>query len=287
MWKTTLHYQSLYPGQSEVIYWVKHGNGATSLNWGVYNEEYGNILKTTYMALKGLIKKFMEKNGIEISRYPNQELKRRLKLLKYFEINLILDVGANTGQYASLMLDLHFEGNIVSFEPLSAAYQRLLIASKKYKNWRAENMAIGDMDGEIEINISENSYSSSILPMLPEHLMNAPASRYINKEKVAIHKLDTIAPGFVQPDSRVFLKIDTQGYEKNVLDGAGRFLTDVTGLQVEMSLIPLYSQGILFQEMISFLREKGFQLYSLELGFSSEKTGQLLQMDGVFFRDKK
>lgn len=238
------------------------------------------------MAIKKIVKKILEKNGIGVSRYPGSELKRRLSLLKHFNIDVIFDIGANTGQYASQMFNLKFNGKIISFEPLSSAYKSLSIAAAKNKNWITENMAIGDMDGEIEINVSENSYSSSILSMLPKHLEHAPESKYVNTEKTAIHKLDTVYSNFVKNGEKVFLKIDTQGYEKSVLDGATKILENVTGIQIEMSLVPLYSNGILFQEMLSFLQSKGFSLYSFEEGFSSEKTGQLFQMDGIFFRDK-
>jgi FkbM family methyltransferase len=238
------------------------------------------------MAIKKIIKTLLKRNGFELNRYPNQDLKRRMSLLKNFKINVVFDIGANSGQYASTLFDLKFDGKVISFEPLNSAYQELLKVSGKKENWSAENMAIGNMDGEIEINISENSWSSSILNMLDKHLINSPESRYINKERVIIHKLDTIYPNYVKEGDIIFLKIDTQGYEKMVLDGADSFLKMVNGIQLEMSLVPLYSNEVLFQEMILYLQSKGFSLYSLEPGFSSENTGQLLQVDGIFFRDK-
>lgn len=237
--------------------------------------------------IKSLIKKTLERNGFEIRRYPDADLARRLQLLKTFQINLVLDIGANTGQYASQLLNLGFGGRVISFEPLSSAYRPLAAAAEKNNNWDARNMAIGNMDGEIEINISENSYSSSILPMLDNHLENAPNSRYIDKEKVAIHKLDTLLPQIASPEDKIYLKIDTQGYEKNVLEGAAQVLDRIAGIQLEMSLVPLYGTDFLYQDVLNFMQRNGFSLYSIETGFSSPHTGQLLQADGIFFRNNK
>jgi FkbM family methyltransferase len=234
--------------------------------------------------MKKLARKLLNDLGYDLKRHPEYDLRRKLKLLKTFQINTVFDVGANVGQYGSLLRNIKFEGRIVSFEPLSSAYQKLVAASRQDKNWETENIAIGDSDGEIEINISENSASSSILDMLPNHVKEAPKSRYINKEKVKLYKLDSIYPKYIKDGEKVFLKIDTQGYEKNVLDGAEDFLKHVTGLQIEMSIVPLYSNEFLIDDMISFLQSRGFGLYSLENGFSSKETGQLFQVDGIFFR---
>ncbi len=234
--------------------------------------------------MKKIARKFLNDLGFDIKRYPEYDLQRKLKLFKTFQIDTVFDVGANVGQYGSLLRDIKFEGRIVSFEPLSSAYQKLVATSRQYKNWETENIAIGDSDGEIEINIAANSASSSILDMLPNHVKEAPHSRYINKEKVKLYKLDSIYPKYIKDGEKVFLKIDTQGYEKIVLDGAEEFLKHVTGLQIEMSIVPLYSNEFLIDDMISFLQSRGFGLYSLENGFSSKETGQLFQVDGVFFR---
>ena len=80
------------------------------------------------------------------------------------------------------------------------------------------------------------------------------------------------------------LKIDVQGFEKNVLDGAKETLPYVSVIQVEMSLVPLYENQMLFFEMIHYLDDKGFTLFSLENGFSNPRTGRLLQTDGIFVK---
>jgi len=80
------------------------------------------------------------------------------------------------------------------------------------------------------------------------------------------------------------LKIDTQGYERRVLDGAERSLESVVLLQLEMSLVPLYEGETLFHEMCPLLHQKGFRMVSIEPGMKDEKTGHLFQVDGIFQR---
>lgn len=230
-----------------------------------------------------ILNKYLSKIGAKIVRYPEYDLRRRKMLLDYFKINKVFDVGANSGQYAMKMRQLGFDGEIISFEPLSKAYETLKQNTRKYKNWKAINIALGDKDEETFINVAGNSYSSSLLEMLPDHINAAPESTYIGKEKIRVNKLDTIISDFYNETDRVYLKIDTQGYEKQVLAGSVESLRKIKGIQLEMSIVPLYKEEMLFSEMVMFLENNGFILHSLENGFSLPRTGQLLQVDGLFF----
>jgi FkbM family methyltransferase len=100
--------------------------------------------------------------------------------------------------------------------------------------------ALGDHDGEVEINIAGNSESSSILPMLESHLSAAPESAYEGKEIVPIKTLDAVAGQYLKDAQAPFLKIDTQGFDWLVLDGARDTLPQIKGILVELSLVPLY-----------------------------------------------
>ena len=81
------------------------------------------------------------------------------------------------------------------------------------------------------------------------------------------------------------MKLDTQGFERNVLVGAAQSLQKIQGIQIEMSLLELYKGQMLFVETIAYLEQLGFKLYSLENGFYDKNTGQLLCLDGIFFRE--
>jgi hypothetical protein len=145
-------------------------------------------------------------------------------------------------------------------------------------------MALGDKDGEATINIAGNSWSSSILEMLPSHMRSAPESHYVGQEQVRLSTLDSIIGPLRVEGGNVLLKVDTQGFEEKVLNGASQALRLINTLQIEMSLTPLYQGGVLFPEMYALLAGKGYQLVSLELGFEDPQTGRLLQVDGIFHR---
>jgi len=231
------------------------------------------------------LKKIINLFKVDIIKYPNSDLRRRKKLMHNFKINKILDVGANTGQYASLTRKLGFKGEIVSFEPLLKAYQSLVLKSLKDKKWETYNFALGDKTEDAFINISKNVYSSSILEITQNHLQGAPESSYIEKEKIKVKELGDIYNDLVEDSDIVFLKIDVQGFEKNVIEGAHNILHKIKGIQLEMSIVELYKGEMLLFEMINFLGTYGFKLYSLENGFYNDNTGQLLQVDGIFFRE--
>ena len=211
--------------------------------------------------LKKIIKKLARSLGIDLKRYNIQtsEAAKMQRLLAYHNIDLVFDVGANVGQYAKSLRDLGYSGRIVSFEPLSSAYSQLKTASKKDLLWEiAPQTAIGNQEGEIIINIAGNSQSSSALPMLDAHVQSAPESAYSGSETVKLSRLDTLAKDYIKSETKsIFLKIDVQGLEKQVLEGATAILPLVKGIKLELSLVPLYEGQVLFQEMIDIVEKLG------------------------------
>ena len=238
--------------------------------------------------IKKTIKKLSRSLGIDLKRYNIQtsEAAKMQRLLAYHNIDLVFDVGANIGQYAKLLRELGYSGRIVSFEPLSSAYSQLKAVSEKDPLWEiAPQAAIGNQEGEIIINIAGNSQSSSALPMLDAHLESAPESAYSGSETVKLSRLDTLAKDYIKSETKsIFLKIDVQGLEKQVLEGATAILPLVKGIKLELSLVPLYEGQVLFKEMIDIIEKLGYELYGIEPGFTAEKTGRMLQMDGIFFK---
>jgi FkbM family methyltransferase len=213
--------------------------------------------------------------------------KNRLRLMQTHGVDTVLDIGANTGQFAIELRELGFAGNIVSFEPLADAYQELARHAAFDKRWKTVNLAIGDCDHTTEINVSQNSQSSSILGILPETLEAAPTARYVGTQRVEVRTLDGIIDRYLARQDRPYLKIDTQGYERQVLDGARQALADrIVGVQVECSLVALYESEARFEEILALMKQEGFALLSIEPEFSNDTTGQLLQADLIFYRTK-
>ncbi len=238
-------------------------------------------------AAKQSIKQVLHAMGIEAHRFnpATSPLARLMAALHTFDIDLVIDVGANDGQFAKELRAGGYSGRIVSFEPLTTAHRRLLQASKNDSAWQVHSRcAVGDHLGEIELNISGNSVSSSILPMLTAHSNASPTSTYLGSETAPLTTVDNAVLPYFEGAKAPFLKIDTQGYEWYVLDGALATLPKVRGIQVELSLVPLYEGQHLWRECIERLEAAGFVLWALQPVFIDPANGRTLQWDGLFFR---
>jgi FkbM family methyltransferase len=233
------------------------------------------------------LRKALWQFGYDICRFAHTShpLARRQHILEHYQIDTVLDIGANSGQFANeLREDMGYKNRILSFEPLSEAFKLLTENAKDDPLWATFNYALGDVEEKREINIAGNSLSSSFLDMLPSHLNAAPESRYIGKEIIEVKTLDSIFEDICKKARNVYMKIDTQGFESKVLKGGAMSLPKINTVQMEMSLVPLYGTELLFDEMCIFMREKGYTLIAIENGFSVPATAHLLQIDGIFRR---
>lgn len=206
--------------------------------------------------------------------------------MKRFNIDIVFDVGANTGQFAQQLRDVGYEGQIISFEPLSNAYVKLKGHASLDSKWIVhDRCAIGDNEGVISINIAGNSLSSSILPMLESHSAADGASAYVGREIVTVRRLDSVARDYIGESTNYFVKIDTQGYEWQVLEGGLSTLKSARGVIVELSFVPLYEGQRLWRELVDRLEAEGFVLWALQKGFTDLRDGRTLQADAIFFRE--
>jgi len=225
----------------------------------------------------------LRKFGLDVSRYPDEsEGLPRTQLLAHHGVELVLDIGAARGSYVADLREFGYTGEAFSFEPLPASFEILKKRSLNDPNWHAINGAVGDSEGEITINVSENMDSSSALPMLDAHEAAAPKSRVVDSISVSQLTVDSFLADHTS--DRCFLKLDVQGYEPAVLRGAKESMGRVIGFELELSMIPLYEGQTLFPEMMSQMAELGFELHRLVPGFSDPDSGRMLQADGMFFR---
>jgi FkbM family methyltransferase len=236
------------------------------------------------MAMKRIIQDGLAKLGIFVQLKPPHDVRRRIAMLRHYGINTVFDVGANVGQYAGEIRHFGYGGTIHSFEPLTPAFQLLSTAAKNDPRWQTHPIALGSSPGEGEINVSQNSYSSSLRDLMPEHLSSAPESAYVGKEKITISTVAEQFGALAISNRDVWLKIDTQGFEREVLLGAEPVLSQIKVIQIEISLQPLYDQGMQLEESLAYFLAKGYDLVGLEPGFYNKSTGHQLQVDGVFVR---
>jgi FkbM family methyltransferase len=238
-------------------------------------------------SIKNLIKSILhDVLGLDVRRVKYIPVSETPEVaLQRLGVDLVLDVGANRGQFASRLRRRGYTGRIVSFEPLSSAHEALRQASSGDAMWDVfPRCALGERDGEVEINIAGNSESSSILPMLESHRSAAPQSAYLGKETVKLMTLDEAAQPYLKEARSTFLKIDTQGFEWQVLDGARATLPHVNGVLLELSLVQLYEGQHLWREVIARLEAEGFALWAFTPVFSDPVSRRMLQIDGLFFR---
>jgi FkbM family methyltransferase len=233
---------------------------------------------------KNIVQKALNKMGWEVRRFYLSDMAQLCSFLGHHKVDVVFDVGANIGQFGGRLIQAGYQGRVISFEPLSAAHRQLIAAASLHSNWTvAPRAAIGAAAGETVINISDNMVSSSLLPIRGEHVDSAPASRYVGSERTPVITLDEYAA--LSGDSRVFLKIDTQGFEREVLKGAERLLSsNIVGVQVELSLASLYEGQPDYIELLAWLRARGFHAWSLDAEFIDRATSRTLQANAVLFR---
>lgn len=230
------------------------------------------------MSLRTQFKQWLRKQGYDVTRFT------RLQQLRHHRVDLILDVGASVGLYGEQMRRLGYTGRIVSFEPRTAAFQQLSERAARDADWHVRQCALGSEPATSEIHISKATDSSSLLDMLPRHVEACPDTEYVDTETIQVDTLSRVFDDYVRPGETPFLKLDVQGFEMPVLEGAADVLDRLAGLQIELSLVPLYSGETLLPDVVRYLGERGFTLTEIEPGLRDPGSHQLLQVDGLFFR---
>lgn len=181
-------------------------------------------------------------------------------VLKRFDVDLVIDVGANEGQFAQSIRPF-YHGNILSFEPVSSVFKRLSQTAASDPKWHLQNMALGSENAQMTIHVSDHSVFSSLLTTTEycaEHF--GATSVGTREETVSVRRLgevlDEIA-GTVK-GQRIFLKLDTQGYDIKVFEGLGDKLKNVVAMQSEVSLISIYEGMPHWTEGVNLYERAGF-----------------------------
>jgi FkbM family methyltransferase len=219
--------------------------------------------------------------NLDVGRDPYA--KRLARTLRARGIDTVLDVGANVGQFATQLRRAGYAGRIVSVEPLSGAFAELRRRAEDDKRWDVVNAAVGGSGSTATIHVAGNSFSSSLLPMTDKHATAAPGSEAVGTEEVAMVGVPELLDRHTVDVTHALLKIDTQGYEGEVLDSAGPLVDRFAAIQLELSFVELYAGQPLYDELVDRMRAAGLTLWSMETGFSDQE-GRLMQVDGLFVR---
>jgi len=200
------------------------------------------------------------------------------------KIDLVIDVGANEGQFTR-ELRAFYSGEIISFEPVSSVFEKLAIAASSDPKWHVYKLALGSEDSTQMINVSNSTTFSSLLKSNDYCEKHFGGKALItNKEIVSVRRLDNLMDE-ITPDvdgKRIFLKLDTQGYDSEVFKGAGNKLKNIRLLQSEVSLIPIYEGMPHWTESISAYENAGFGIVGM---FPvSHDSGRVVEFDCLLTR---
>jgi len=214
---------------------------------------------------------------LALSRLP--EYARTKRLLDELAINCVIDVGANRGQTVKLFRGLGFRGYIYSFEPQPHVYPILERTCRKDPKWQGFQLALGDATGSLPLKVNpESNEMSSLL-----NLHHQPQE--MAEETVQVVPLDSLFASLMKPiaEPRVFLKIDTEGYDLKVFRGAAKALPHILALQAEIFVQPVFEHAPHYLDALREFEQAGFELDNLSL-VSKTEGGDLMCLNALMKR---
>ena len=227
----------------------------------------------------------MQSYHLQMLRYIGEE--HIAWVLRELDVNVVLDVGANRGQFAKRLRRDGYTGRIVSFEPVPHIADDLDKAAADDRDWHVLRHALGERDGLTQMNVGVGQGRLSSL--LPASEFGRSWSSRIDAGSpvsVSVRRLDglfeeTVA-GVAEP--RVYLKLDTQGYDLKAFAGAGERVADLVGMQSEVSLVPLYEGMPHLTEQLSTYQAAGFELTGMFPVIVDRSTMRVIEFDAVMIR---
>jgi FkbM family methyltransferase len=236
--------------------------------------------------IKRAAKKILEAMGFELRRIDNKfEPKKEdiFKWIRNLNIRTVLDVGANTGQFAGEIHAILPEAAIYSFEPLRECYDLLVENMSHLPKFRAFDFALGSEASEIEMHRSEFTPSSSILRMSELHKRAFPFTSEEALERIAVKRLDDVT-GDLDLAENILIKIDVQGFEDRVIAGGLKTIQIAKLLIVETSFESLYDDQPLFDTIYETVKRMGFAYHGNFNQLLNPIDGNILQADGIFIQ---
>ncbi len=196
------------------------------------------------------------------------------------QIDLVIDVGANIGQFGESLRAGGYRGRIVSFEPIASAFQALSSKAAADGNWQVHHCGLGSASGSAVLHVSELTVFSSILKTASTAGLHDSRMAVDHNEEIAIHTLDEVA---ARLSGRILLKIDTQGYERQVIEGGRQTIPRMMGILMELPIIHVYDEEWQFHEALKFMAEMGFVPAQIQpVGYHGKDNVSAVEFDCLF-----
>jgi FkbM family methyltransferase len=217
--------------------------------------------------VKKVIKNILRTSGYSVKKVAIDNIDENLRVLfKALDVNCVLDVGAHFGEYGQSLRDLGYKNKIISFEPLKSNFDILSNKAKNDANWDVYNFALGRTNSKSVINVSNDTVFTSFLNPTEYSSEQFGIKTHIARhETVDIFTLDSVfkkcCDGVSEP--KVFLKLDTQGYDLEVVAGAKDSLRNIIGIQSEVSVKKIYEEMPDWLNAIALYRSIGYEVMGM------------------------
>ncbi|MBC7980919.1 MAG: FkbM family methyltransferase [Armatimonadetes bacterium] len=219
------------------------------------------------------LRKLARNNGYDIVKYKSTG-----ELLALHQVDLVLDIGANDGGYACEIRAAGWAKRIVSIEPQPKTFSRLSSRFSTDPLWQGLNIGLGRSDDTLKMNVYEMDVLSSFLDKIEGNAV-------VDQIDVPVKRLDGIWDGILGTSKKPFVKIDTQGFEMEIIEGLGARVGDVIGWQLELSVEPLYKKQPAMEDVIGKMRAMGYSLWKILPGLRDPATHRAFEFDGIFFKN--
>lgn len=227
------------------------------------------------------IRKIVQKFGLDLHRYrPGPD---KFAYLKTLNLQTVLDIGANVGQFAKEIRSKLPQAQIYSFEPVKECFNKLNKNMEGSEKFRSFNFALGDKNQKSEINKSSYTPSSSILEMSEIHKTLFPHTKDSAPEEIEIKRLDEAARD-LKLEKEILIKVDVQGFEDKVIAGGTEIFKKARVVLIENSFTELYLGQPLFGDIHDLLKGLGYDYHGSLQEKLDKKTGQILSEDSLFIR---
>jgi len=236
------------------------------------------------------MRNLMRRAGFDVVRWPRRPddvLDWALRaVLRARDINCVVDVGGNRGNFGQLVRTLGYTGRIISFEPSPSTLPALSAVAARDAQWEVRPVGLSAKPGTAELRLHEGPELDSLLSALPGVVEQIPMIAEVGTAMVELSTLEIEYPSIVAglDAPRILLKSDTQGHDAEVLLGAKGLPPEIVAVLVELSAQPIYGGQPRMTKVMDILLDDGFTPVAFQPVFQSSDGLRLFEVDGLFMR---